>query len=101
MKQFAKLKLADPDQIVLVEVQDSGRGEQEFGLAETANKTFQAALEQVRPLVTAVVERFHGISDKITEYEIEFGVALSNELNLMLVSGELQTTFKVKLKFKK
>lgn len=66
----------------------------------TADK-FKAALESLRALVATLEESVGQMTKRPEKVEMEFGVSLSGDCNLWIVSGEGKAEIKVKLSWGK
>ena len=69
-------------------------------MPEEVAEKFEAAVAKVRPVIAVVATQLHGISDSLTEVEVEFGLSLKAEAGILL-SASAEGNFRVKLKFKR
>lgn len=103
MKRLVRFPLEGGGSVV-VEVEEPGTGgEERVGRAELvsdAGESFEAALEKVRPVAEAVITKLQNLSTRPHEIGVEFGVKLGGKVDLCLVSGDAEATFKVALKWR-
>ncbi|MEM8638830.1 MAG: CU044_2847 family protein [Cyanobacteria bacterium P01_G01_bin.54] len=102
MAELVEFELADGSTL-LVEVNEpktSGprpvakRGE----LAAKAQKTFEQALDNLQPMVTAIKNKLDGLNQPADEVEVKFGVKLSGQVGAVLTAGA-EATYEITLKW--
>lgn len=102
-KRLVEFALEGDDRI-LVEVRDSRRGTCPAGrddVVDRAKKTFGEAIDRLKPLATTVISKLRDINDPADEVEVEFGVKINAEADMILASGSAEANYKVTLKWKK
>jgi len=91
--------------VVLVEVEERDEaGPQRVGrldeVVETSEKSFQAALGQIRPAVDAMMETLAGLASRPDEINAQFGIKLGAKAGAFLASADAEAQFTVSLKWK-
>ncbi len=105
MKRLIEFELEDGGSI-LVEVEEPDRGgmvpvARGEGVPEKARKTFEAALDKVRPAAAAIIGKLHSLHDPPDEIEVEFGLKMSAEAGAVVASSGLEANYTVKLIWRK
>ena len=78
----------------------AGRGADIFrGAGQAASKTFEAALEGVKPAARALMEAFKDLNEP-DELGLEFGVQFKGEVDAFVLTGEANAAVKISLKWK-
>ena len=104
MKQYQKYELPGGE-VVFAEVEEpasltgevpASRPEE---LAGRAASSLEAALEKIKPIARAVVDRVADISASVNEVNVEFSVKLSGSVGLVLATVGSEANFKVSLKW--
>lgn len=105
MKKLVEFPLEDGTSII-VEVDEnvsddySGvRGNTSDKVVERAEKTLEAALDQVKNSANMIIKRMVNLSEKPDEIEIEFGLKLSTQVGAVIASGSVEANYVVKLKW--
>ena len=71
-------------------------------VAEKANQTFDAAMENVRKSSNLLVSKLRGLSEPPDEMEVVFSLKASGELgNIAVGKGGAEANYSVRLKWKK
>ena len=94
---------------VLIEVANA-KGQkasvQKVGLRQDANKvvqsataTFEAALENAFVAANTLVDRAASLKIQPQELNIEFGLKISGEMDLFVISGDAEANFAIKIKW--
>jgi hypothetical protein len=93
-----------PGITIPVEVEDSGldftKVSREGGTREASDKaprSFNEALERVRPMADLLIERLRELAAQPDEVEIEFGIKLSGEVGALIASTSTEANFRIKL----
>jgi hypothetical protein len=92
---------------ILVEVEEhelpSGTERVAKGIAvvETASKTFEEALDKIKPIATIVMSSLIDLGDALDEIQTEFGLKLDSKFGAVVASASIEANFKVALKWKK
>ena len=69
------------------------------GVVDKARQTLEAALSEVTPGVTAIVERLKELSSKPDEVGVEFGIKFTGEAGVLIAKTALEGNIKVSLKW--
>lgn len=105
MKQWIEFK-TDAGETILVEVTAL---EQEYGpraaandskIIAQANQTFQNALNVIKPVANAVIEKFDELTRKPDEMEAEFGLTLSADVGAVIATSGVEANIKIVLRWK-
>jgi hypothetical protein len=88
--------------VVLVEVEErDAAGPQRVGrlheVVETSEKSFQAALGQIRPALDAMMETLAGLASRPDEINAQFGIKLGATVGAFLASADAEAQFTVSL----
>lgn len=70
-------------------------------LPTRAAKTFEAAMERVRPAAQAIIQKLRSLHDAPDEITVEFGLKLSAEAGAVIAASGVDANYKVTLKWKK
>lgn len=105
MKKLVEFPLEDGSSII-VEVDekphdeyDGIRGETNNRVVERAEKTLEAAIDQVKNSADMIIKRMVNLTEKPDEIEIEFGLKLSTQLGAVIASGTVEANYVIKLKW--
>lgn len=91
---------------ILVEVADGAvgagggpvtRGLGQDRLVEHTERSFDQAIDHIRPAASAMIAKLKGIPDAPDEVTVEFGVELSAEAGAFIASASTAANFKVSL----
>ena len=106
MKHYVEwaLKPGD-DQKLLVEVEEANeqiarRAANPQALAEAASQTLEAALERIKPAMTAVTTTLREFNSP-DEMTVEFGIKLSAAAGVVVASASTEGNFSVKMTWKR
>jgi Trypsin-co-occurring domain 1 len=83
---------------VLVELYEIDQGAQRVGVGETAAKTFEAAWDNVMPVIQSLSVRLAKCGP--TEAQIKFGVKIATGVNVVIAGANGEATFDVTLTWK-
>jgi len=105
MKHLVEFLLEDGNS-VLVEVDDSETGSvvRSGRPTETitkAQKTFEEAIEKVKPAASAIITKIRSLHDSPDEIEVEFGLKMSADAGAFVASTGIEANYKITLKWKK
>ncbi|MCF2151523.1 hypothetical protein IQ276_034985 [Desmonostoc muscorum LEGE 12446] len=104
MKRIVEFPLENGD-LILVEVDEPGPTDHRFGLRDemiqTAKKTFESALDQVKPIANVIMTKVNSLNQPADEVEIKFGIKMSAELGAVIASGNAEVNYEVTLKWKR
>jgi len=70
-------------------------------VTEAAQTTFEAAIERVRPVTGALIERFRSLEHPPDEIHVEFGIDLHAELGAFIASANSTATFALGLTWRR
>ncbi|MGH2412385.1 MAG: CU044_2847 family protein, partial [Microcystaceae cyanobacterium] len=68
-------------------------------IAVKAQKTFEEAMENLQPMITAIKERLDAINQPADEVEVKFGVKLTSQVGAVLASVGGEVTYEITLKW--
>jgi hypothetical protein len=68
-------------------------------MATKAKKTFEEALEQIKPGVDAIVEKLRGMGSRPDGIEITFGLKMSANAGAFIAASGVEANFTVLLKW--
>ncbi len=104
MKRIVEFPLESGSSI-LVEVDEPALSDDRIGLrdevAQTAQKTFESALDTVKPLANAIMTKVRSLNQPADEVEVKFGVKMSAELGAVIASGNAEVNYEITLKWKR
>ena len=105
MKHLVEFPLEDGSSI-LVEVEDAemggvvraSRGSETIAKAQ---KTFEEAMDKVKPAASTIIAKLRSLHDSPDEIEVEFGLKLSADAGAFVASAGMEANYTVTLKWKK
>ncbi|WP_322508978.1 CU044_2847 family protein [Anaerolinea sp.] len=104
MKRIVAFPLEEGGEIY-VEVEDETSGYEPLsrGAEEIrkAGKTFETALEQIRPIAQGILKKLRSLHEAPDEIEVEFGLSLNAEVGAVIASSGVEANYKVTLTWKK
>jgi hypothetical protein len=68
-------------------------------LIQKASKTLEDALSKVTPAAEAIIKKLGDLAHKPDDIEIEFGLKLSAETDVIIASAAVEANYVVKLKW--
>ncbi|NEQ21428.1 MAG: hypothetical protein F6K28_19845 [Microcoleus sp. SIO2G3] len=102
MKRIVEFPLENGDSI-LVEVDEPALTDDRISLrdevAQKAQKTFESALDTVKPLANAIMTKVRSLNQPADEVEVKFGVKMSAELGAVIASGNGEVNYEITLKW--
>ena len=102
MKRIVEFPLENGDSI-LVEVDEPALTDDRIGIrdevTQTAQKTFESALDTVKPLANAIMTKVRSLNQPADEVEVKFGVKMSAELGAVIASGNAEVNYEITLKW--
>ena len=84
----------------MVEVIEEVPGPRAAGRLDTpqkAQQTFEKALDKVRPIASALIDKFRNISDPPDEIQVEFGLKMNAEAGAIIAATGVEANYKVML----
>jgi hypothetical protein len=105
MKHLIEFPLEDGGSILIeVEVEETEGGivpaARPGEIAAKAEQTFEAALDKVKPVASAVIAKLRDLSDLPDEVGVEFGIKLGAKAGAFIASADSEANFKVTLTWK-
>ncbi|MEW6491298.1 MAG: CU044_2847 family protein [Cyanobacteriota bacterium] len=102
MKRIVEFPLESGGSI-LVEVDEPSVTDPRIGLrdevTQQAQKTFESALDTVKPLANAIMTKVRSLNQPADEVEVKFGVKMSAELGAVIASGNGEVNYEITLKW--
>ncbi len=100
MKRLVEFEL-DKGGTILVEVEaEGGMQPAAAGVVEKAQKSFDAALENVKESAAVIVEKLRTLAEPPQEIQVEFGLKMNLEGKAFIAAAGAEANFKVALKWK-
>ncbi len=100
MKRIVEFPLENGDSI-LVEVDESsdriGLGDE---IAEKAQKTFESALNAIKPVANTVINKVRSLNEPADEVQVKFGIKMTAGLGAVIASGNGEVNYEITLKWK-
>ena len=75
----------------------AARGE----VVQRAHKTFEEALEVVRPMAQVILDKLHALHDPPDEVQVEFGLKMSAEAGALIAAASAEANYRVTLTWKR
>ena len=105
MKQYIEMPLTkDSKESVTIEVtdqEDTGRVSASSAKPTKVERTFTEVLRQIKPIIATIVTELQDAANGLKEMEVELGVNVNSKASVWIVSGGLDASFKVRMKFPK
>jgi len=70
-------------------------------IAVMARESFENALENVKPMLSQLLEKFDEITEKASEIQIQFGLKLAFSGTAIIASGSTEANFQITVKWAK
>lgn len=100
MKRIVEFPLENGES-VLVEVDEAsdriGLGDE---IAEKAQKTFETALNTVKPVANTIIDKVRSLNQPANEVEVKFGIKMTAGLGAVVASGNAEVNYEITLKWK-
>ena len=105
MKHLVEFPLEDGGTITVeVDEPDAGghltRGLNPLESTDKASRTFEAALEKIKPAAAVIIAKLRDISNPPRQLEVEFGLKMSAGAGVFIASAVTEANFKVTLTWK-
>jgi hypothetical protein len=68
-------------------------------VVESAQKTFEEALDKIKPAAQAIIDKLRELHDAPDEIGVEFGIKLSAEAGAFIASAGVEANYTVTLKW--
>ncbi|MEB3340181.1 CU044_2847 family protein [Okeania sp.] len=103
MKQIVEFPLEDGD-FILIEVDAPPQPvDDRIGVTDDvirkANKSFDSAMEKIKPVANTIIEKVRSMNQPADEIEVKFGIKLSAEMGAVIASGEAEVNYEITLKW--
>lgn len=101
MKRIVEFPLESGESI-LVEVDEPSSDRIGLGddIAEKAQKTFESALNSIKPVASAIINKVRTLNDPADEVEVKFGLKMMSKLGAVIASGKGEVNCEITLKWK-
>ena len=100
MKRIVEFPLENGESI-LVEVDE---GSDRIGLgddiADKAQKTFESALNTIKPVASTILNKVQSLNQPADEVEVKFGIKMTAGLGAVVASGNAEVNYEITLKWK-
>lgn len=87
--------------VVIVEVDEGIEGDMRAArpgeITARAAQTFESALDAIKPVVVAVINKLRDISVPVDQISVEFGIKLGAKAGVYIASADTEANFKVSL----
>ncbi len=90
------VEVEEPEGLGTVPVSRKGAG-----VPERAQKSFEEALEGIRPAAQVLIAKLRGLHDPPDEIEVEFGLKMNAEAGAIVAAAGVEANYKVKLTWKR
>ena len=102
MKRIVEFPLENGD-FILVEVDEPSASDR-IGLGdeivEKAQKTFESALNAIKPVASTVINKVRSLNEPADEVEVKFGIKMTAGLGAIIASGTGEVNYEITLKWK-
>jgi Trypsin-co-occurring domain 1 len=104
VKQLVEFELED-GQTILMEVDEIESAVAPAALAPgqmavKAQQTFEQAIANIRPMVSAIRKKFSSLTDPADEVEIKFSVKLSGQVQAVVATIGAEANYEITLRWK-
>lgn len=100
VKRIVEFPLESGDSI-LVEVDEPsdriGLGDE---IVEKAQKTFESALNAIKPVASTVINKVRSLNEPADEVEVKFGIKMTAGMGAVIASGKGEVNYEITLKWK-
>lgn len=104
MKRLISMPLEAGGSVLIEVEEDAGaavtRGLHPSEVIETVGKSFEAAIEAIKPAALAVATRLRNFADAPEDIEVEFGLKFAGQAGAFIASASTEAQFRVKLVWK-
>ncbi len=108
MKKIVEFPMEGTDQKIFVEVdvnEDDMQGiipaAQPGEVIGRAKKTFEEAIENIKPAAATIIQKIRSLHDAPDEVEVQFGLKLSADAGAFIASTGIEANYAITLKWKK
>jgi hypothetical protein len=101
VKRIVEFPIEDGDSI-LVEVDQPSDDRIGLGddIVEKAQKTFESALDTIKPVASTIINKVRSLNEPASEVEVKFGIKMTAELGAVIASGKGEVNYEITLKWK-
>jgi hypothetical protein len=100
VKQIVEFPLENGESII-IEVDEPRGSLIANDVVETAQQTFESALEKVQPVASAIMTKLRSLKEPADEVEVKFGIKMSVEFGVLVASGNTEVNYEITLKWKR
>jgi hypothetical protein len=97
---------------ILVEVNEPGLTDSSIGITddrigireqmiEKSTKSFESALETIKPVANAILTKLGSLHQPADEIEVKFGIKFSSKFEAVVASGTGEVNYEITLKWKR
>ena len=106
MKRYVRFDVGKGDSIIVEVDEPAAAGATvpaglRAEMPEKAKVTFEEALDRIRPIAEAVINRVRDLSDAPDEIGVEFGLKLSGTAGAIIASATMEANYKVTLTWRR
>jgi len=87
--------------LVEVDVPTNNRISLADEVAQKAQKNFEEALDNIKPVANAIVKKLRSLNEPAEEVEVKFGIKMTAGLGAVIASGSAEVNYEITLKWKK
>ncbi|MDY7008482.1 MAG: CU044_2847 family protein [Cyanobacteriota bacterium] len=69
-------------------------------VAQKVQKTFEDALESIKPSANAIIKKLRTLNEPADEVEVKFGVKMNAGLDFVVAAGNAEANYEITLKWK-
>jgi hypothetical protein len=87
---------------ILVEVDEPSGDRIGLGdeIVEKAQKTFESALNTIKPVASTIINKVRSLNEPASEIEVKFGIKMTAGLGAVIASGNGEVNYEITLKWK-
>jgi hypothetical protein len=100
VKSIVEFSLENGDSVLVEVNQSNDRISLADDIAEKANKTFEAALNTVKPVANTIIDKIRELNQPASEVEVKFGIKMTVGLGAIVASGSTDVNYEITLKWK-
>jgi hypothetical protein len=100
VKKIVEFALEDGDSVLIEVSQSNDRIGIPDRITEKANKTFESALNTVKPIANTIMDKILELNQPASEVEVKFGIKMTAGLGAIVASGSADINYEITLKWK-
>lgn len=100
MKRIIEFPLESGDSILVEVDEQSDRIGLSDEIAEKAQRTFESALNTIKPVATTIMNKVQSLNQPADEVEVKFGIKMTVGLGAVIASGNAEVNYEITLKWK-